>query len=126
MKQAIAVATLWTALFAGAPAAHAAQIRVLASNGIKAAVEALQPQLEKAAGDTLSIEFNTAATLRERIEKGEPFDVAILTDEAMDALIKAGKLSPMMHARTRRVGFRFRQARRATRCAPRCVHIAAD
>src|SRR5882672_11430950 len=96
MKRAIAVATLWTALFAWAPAVHAAQIRLLAPIAVKAAVEALQPQLEKATGDTLLIEFNTSATLRERSEKGEAFDVAILTDEAMDALIKAGKLSPML------------------------------
>ena len=74
--------------------AQAAEIRVLASNGVKAAVEALGPQIEKASGETLSIDFNTAATLSERIEKGEAFDVAILTDAAVDALIKSGKLSP--------------------------------
>ncbi len=72
--------------------ADAADLRVLASNGIKAAVEELKPQLEQASGSTLSIEFSTAATLRERIEKGEAFDVAILTDEAMHALVKAGKV----------------------------------
>ena len=69
-----------------AASAQAAEIRVLASNGIKAAVEELKPQLERASGSTLSIDFNTAATLRDRIEKGEAFDVAILTDEAVDAL----------------------------------------
>ena len=95
---------LLAALGVAAVSAQAAQIRLLASNGIKAAVEELKPQLEKASGSTLSIDFNTAATLRERIEKGEAFDVAILTDEAVDALIKAGKLSPMMRAKLARVG----------------------
>jgi molybdate transport system substrate-binding protein len=95
---------LLAALGVAAASAQAAQIRLLASNGIKAAVEELKPQLEKASGSTLSIDFNTAATLRERIEKGEAFDVAILTDEAVDALIKAGKLSPMMRAKLARVG----------------------
>ena len=85
-------------------AAHAADLRVLASNGVRAAVEELKPQLEKASGTTLSIDFSTAAALRERIEKGEAFDVAILTDEASDALMKAGKLSPMSRARLARVG----------------------
>jgi molybdate transport system substrate-binding protein len=97
------------ALLLNAWSAHAAELRVLASNGIKAAIEELKPQLEKASGSTLSIEFNTAATLRERIEKGEAFDVAILTDEAMDALVKAGKLSPMQTKLARvgiGVGFR--------------------
>jgi molybdate transport system substrate-binding protein len=87
-----------------ATAANAADLRVLASNGVKAAVEELKPQLEKASGSTLSIDFSTAAALRERIEKGETFDVAILTDEAIDALIKAGKLSPMPHPKLARVG----------------------
>jgi len=90
------VAVLGTTFFLAAPDVQAAELRVLASNGIKAAVEELKPQLEKASGSTLSIDFNTAATLRERIEKGEAFDVAILTDEAMEALVKAGRLSPML------------------------------
>jgi molybdate transport system substrate-binding protein len=89
------IALLCAAILLGASSARAAEIRVLASNGVKAAVEALKPQLEKASGGTVAIEFNTAATLRERIEKGEAFDVAILTDEAMDALAKAGMLAPM-------------------------------
>jgi molybdate transport system substrate-binding protein len=84
--------------------AEAADLRVLASNGVKAAVEELKPQLEKASGSTLSIDFSTAAALRERIEKGETFDVAILTDEAMDALIKAGKISRAQRAKLARVG----------------------
>jgi ABC-type molybdate transport system substrate-binding protein len=64
-------------------------LRVFASNGVKAAIQALTPQLEKASGGPLAIEFSTTADLRQRIEKGEPFDVAILTDDAMSALAKA-------------------------------------
>jgi len=103
-KLSTTVSILVAALGLGAASAQAAEIRVLASNGIKAAIEELKPQLEQASGSTLSIDFNTAATLRERIEKGEAFDVAILTDDATDALIKAGKLSPMMRTRLARVG----------------------
>ena len=95
---------LVAALGLGAASAQAADIRVLASNGVKAAVEELRPQLEKASGATLSIDFNTTATLRDRIEKGEAFDVAILTDDAMDALIKSGKLSPALRTKLARVG----------------------
>ena len=102
-KLTTTLAVLVAALSWSSPA-RAAEIRILASNGIKAAVDELRPQLEKASGATLSIEFNTAATLRDRIEKGEAFDVAILTDDAVDALIKAGKLSPAMRAKLARVG----------------------
>ena len=93
--------------------AHAADLRVLASNGVKAAVEELKPQLEKASGTKLSIDFSTAAALRERIEKGEGFDVAILTDDAIDALIKAGKISQAQRARLARVGIGVGYRKRA-------------
>lgn len=77
-----------------ATSAHAAGLRVFASNGVKSAVEALTARLEEAGGGPVAVEFSTTADLRQRIEKGEPFDVAILTDDAMSALAKAGKLSP--------------------------------
>ena len=98
------LAMLGTVTLFGLASADAAEVRVLASNGVKAAVEELKPQLEKASGSTLSIDFSTAAALRERIEKGETFDVAVLTDDAMDALMKAGKLSPMLHSELAKVG----------------------
>jgi molybdate transport system substrate-binding protein len=102
-RPAMLVMALAVALI-DAAAAQTADLRVLASNGVKAAVEQLKPQLEKASGSTLSIDFSTAAALRERIEKGEAFDVAILTDDAIDALIKAGKISQPQRARLARVG----------------------
>ena len=103
-KLSTTLAIIGTVTLFGSAQAEAADLRVLASNGVKAAVEELKPQLEKASGSTLSIDFSTTAALRERIERGETFDVAILTDDAMDALIKAGKLSPMLHPKLARVG----------------------
>src|SRR5262245_5081582 len=98
------VAAACISLLTNATNANAADLRLLASNGVKAAVEQLKPQLEKASGSTLSIDFSTTAALRERIEKGEAFDVAILTDDAIDALITAGKISQAQRARLARVG----------------------
>src|ERR1051325_1017474 len=97
------VAAWFAALVLAASSAQAADIRVLASNGVKAAIDALKPQLEKASGSTLSIDFSTTATLAERIQKGEAFGVAILTEDAMQALAKAGKVVPMQ-TRLARVG----------------------
>ena len=84
--------------------AQAAELKVLASNGVKAAVEAMQPQFEKATGHKLSIEFTTTASLKQRIDKGEDFDVAILTDDAVDALVNSGHLTGYKRARLARVG----------------------
>src|SRR5215471_12781915 len=104
MRKSTIATTLLIGFFVFVSAAQAAEIRVLASNGIKAAIEELKPQFEKASGDTLSVDFSTAATLRERIEKGESFDLAILTDDAADALVKSGALIPSTRVEVARVG----------------------
>jgi molybdate transport system substrate-binding protein len=76
-----------------AAAAQPATLRVLSSNGMKAVVDELEPQLERAAGRTLAIEFGTTAGLRQRIEAGEVFDVAILAADAVAGLAEHGKLT---------------------------------
>src|SRR5215470_993064 len=68
-------------------------IRVLSSNGVKAAVQALSEPAEKAIAHRVVTQFNTTALLRQRINQGEDFEVAILTAEAIDALIKEGKIA---------------------------------
>ena len=70
-----------------------AQVRVLSSNGVKSVIEALQPEIERAIGHALSIEFSTASSLKTTIEGGEAFDVAILTPALIDDLIAQGKVS---------------------------------
>ena len=104
IKRALTTSVAVMGLFVLGTAAEAAEIRVLASNGIKAAVEALRPPFEKATGHTLSVDFSTSATLKERIEKGEAFDVAILTDDVVEALIKSGALASSMRTELARVG----------------------
>lgn len=74
-------------------AAQAAAIRVLVSNGMKAAMEQLQPQCERAIGHPLAMEFHSTAAVKKQIEAGDPFDVTIITIEAIDDLSKEGKLA---------------------------------
>jgi molybdate transport system substrate-binding protein len=68
-------------------------IRVLVSNGMKGTMEELRPQIEKAIGRALAIEFGSTASLKKRIEMGEAFDLTIITTEAIDDLITQGKLA---------------------------------
>src|SRR6202171_5187467 len=70
-----------------------APVRVLVSNGMKAAMEELQPQCERAIGHPLELQFNSTAGVKKRIEAGEGFDVTVITTEAIDDLIKQGKLA---------------------------------
>ena len=72
-------------------------IRVLCSNGIKAAMEALIPEAERATGRTIVIQFSSSAVLRRSIDGGEPFDLAILTPGIVDDLIRAGKIQAGTH-----------------------------
>ena len=74
-------------------AAQSAPIHVLASNGVKAVIDELKPQAERAIGRPLAIEFDTSSSVKKRIEGGEAFDVAILTSEVIDDLAKAGKIA---------------------------------
>ena len=76
-----------------AASACSAQVKVLASNGVKAALEAMKPAAEKAAGQPLVIEWGSSAALKKAIAAGEAFDVAILTPEATADMIKAGKIA---------------------------------
>ena len=73
--------------------AQAAPLHVLASNGVKAAMEELRPLCEREIGRPLALDFSSTAGLRKRIESGEAFDVTIITVEAIEALTKAGKIA---------------------------------
>src|SRR5256885_14799461 len=69
-------------------------LRVLCSNGMKAVVEDLRARAEREIGRPLgNIEFATSAALRQKIQAGEAFDVAILSSDVLDDLIKAGKIA---------------------------------
>jgi len=93
----LAVVLLSAAMFAGAiitsPVyAQNGELRVLCSNGIRAAVEQLKPEAEKAIGRKLSIEFSASTVLKKEIDGGAPFDVTILTPGIVDELAKSGKV----------------------------------
>jgi molybdate transport system substrate-binding protein len=92
----VIVAVAFGALVLGSSVAQAQEstLRVLASNGVKAALEQLQSESEKQAGRSIAITFGTSASTRQRIEAGEAFDVAVLTADVIDELTKAGKIVP--------------------------------
>jgi molybdate transport system substrate-binding protein len=88
---------LTISLMAGALLLHtspaaSAEIKVLTAGAFKAVVLALQPDFEAASGHRLVVDNDTAGGLTKRIEGGEAFDMAIITPDAIDALIKNGKV----------------------------------
>jgi molybdate transport system substrate-binding protein len=74
-------------------AAQAAEIRVLCSNGLQAVMENLAPQFERTSGHKVVVTFGLAAGFKQQIEKGEAFDLAVLTPPMIDDLIKQGKMA---------------------------------
>ena len=91
---AAAAASALAALLMSSASAQPVPLRVLCSNGMRAVAEELKPELERAAGRPLAIEFGTSADVRQRIESGAAFDVAVLTVEVIGGLAKAGKVTP--------------------------------
>jgi molybdate transport system substrate-binding protein len=80
-------------LFSQTLAAQTSEVRVLASNGIKAVVEDVRAQAEHAIGHSISVRYRPTAALKQEIDGGEPFDVVIVTVESIAELSKEGKIA---------------------------------
>jgi molybdate transport system substrate-binding protein len=93
MKKPYALAVVVVAAVLQAAAADADEIRVLSSVGIKAVVDELAPQFEKATKHKVTTVFGLAGALKTQIEGGAPFDVAILTPPLLDDLVAKGRVS---------------------------------
>lgn len=84
--------------------AQAAQLEVYASTAIKAVLQVLGPQFEKASGDKLVFVFGSATVLSRQIDHGAVFDVAILTAALTDRLAASGKIAPASRVTIARSG----------------------
>ena len=87
-----------------APPPDPRPVRLLSSNGVRAAVEAIQTQIETATNVRLEATFSTATALKRQIDAGEAFDVAILTPVLIDDLVMQGKVAADSRSDLARVG----------------------
>jgi molybdate transport system substrate-binding protein len=83
---------------------QSAAIHILVSNGVKTVIDEIRPEWERAAGHPLALEYGTAAALKGRVERGEPFDLAVLTSDAISDLIKEGKVAAFSRSELARCG----------------------
>lgn len=72
--------------------AQSAELKIFGSRVTKMVVDSIGPQFEQATGHKLVVLTDVAASLKRRIEQGEPFDLAVLVNFQTDALIKTSKL----------------------------------
>ena len=82
-----------TVCLAPASAAQSSPIQVLVSNGLKASLEDLHKTCEASVGHPLDIRYNSTSSVKKSIEAGERFDVTMITTEAIEDLVKQGKLA---------------------------------
>jgi molybdate transport system substrate-binding protein len=79
-------------LFFALLTAQGSPVHVLVSNGLKASMENLHAACEASAGHILDIRYSSTLSLKKNIEAGERFDVTMITTEAVEDLVKQGKL----------------------------------
>jgi molybdate transport system substrate-binding protein len=92
MKSFASIALAGLAMLAG-NAAGAAEIKVISSVGVKAVLDELVPQFERASQHKVKVTFGTAVPLKRQIDAGESFDVVILTPALVEDLAKQGKVA---------------------------------
>jgi molybdate transport system substrate-binding protein len=101
MKTTLMMAAAGFALLTTIPA-QAAEITVLASTAVRTSLDQLAPQFEKATGNKVVMTYGPTTVLKEKIDQGAAFDVAILTTPVADSLAISGKLdmarTPVAHS----------------------------
>jgi molybdate transport system substrate-binding protein len=93
VRIAIATFALIAATRIGATA-DAAEIRVLSSGSLKAALSQLLPDFEKSSGNTATIEYGPAGAIAGRTAKDDAADVVIVSRVQLQELEGNGKVVP--------------------------------
>jgi molybdate transport system substrate-binding protein len=88
----LAVATALTLLAGMCTEAGAAELKVLCAAALRPALQELAPAFEKSSGHKLSIEYQTAGKVAEKVAGEDTIDVAIVTKPAFDKLARAAKM----------------------------------
>jgi molybdate transport system substrate-binding protein len=92
MTAAIACSLL-LALTVAAPAALAADLKIMSTVALTAVLDDLKPKFESATGHKLTIVYSVIADLKKRIQDGETADVMFLSRAALDDLQTQGKVA---------------------------------
>ncbi|MBS0547878.1 MAG: substrate-binding domain-containing protein [Proteobacteria bacterium] len=71
-----------------------AELKFYCTIGVKAAVEALMPQIEQASGCRVAFAWGTAPMLVRRLQAGEAADLMVLNRAGLEAMTKEGRVVP--------------------------------
>ena len=73
--------------------ASAAKINALFTTAMKAAIDELMPQFERASGHKVLITYGPSGGLARRLNEGQPADLIMIASTELDELIKQGKVA---------------------------------
>jgi molybdate transport system substrate-binding protein len=89
-----AIATFVAAmLVVGAPTAHAADVKILASAAVKEIVLGVIPAFEASSGHKVTVSFGGSEAITKRISAGEIVDIVLTAAPNVDRLIAEGRLT---------------------------------
>jgi molybdate transport system substrate-binding protein len=89
---------------AAATPARADEIKVFSAGAVRAIVTELSEAFRQETGHTVTLSFGTVGVTRGKIASGEPVDVVIMTDAAVDDVIREGALVAGSRADLARTG----------------------
>src|SRR5262245_21228325 len=69
-----------------------AEMKILSTNGVKSVLLELLPRYERTTSAALTVIWGSANALVQDLERGAEGDLAILTDEVVDDLVRCGKI----------------------------------
>ena len=98
---AVAVAMLG---LSGEGPAQAAEITVRAGMGVVSSVRDLVPAFEKMTGHKVVVVFDPTPVMNQKINAGEPADIAAVQPQQVDELIKQGKMVAGTHTNFAQAG----------------------
>jgi molybdate transport system substrate-binding protein len=85
--------------------ATAVEIKILSGSAIETTMAVLVPQFEQSSGHKIAFDFNGAiGAMADRVLKGEPADVVIVSRQQIESLEKAAKVVPGNHTDIAKVG----------------------
>ncbi len=92
MTTIIRMAALAAALFMTADVARAAELHALITTAMKDAVDELVPRFAQDTGNAVTMSFGPSGGVARRFLGGEPADVVVIGSDALDDLIRQGKV----------------------------------
>ena len=105
MRLCLIMLAMWgSAIGLGAGTARADELKVFSAGAVRAIVTELAEAFRQETGHTVTLSFGTVGVTRGKLASGEPVDVVIMTDVAIDDMAKQGAVVPGSRADLARTG----------------------